>query len=307
MEADIKTLKDTKAVKNSFYVGVVEDINDPQKLDRVRVRVLGINIHEKSGGKNYLKTEELPWANVMSPTVFGMSTGIGISYTPIEGTWVIVVFENNDYQKPLVLGSLKGFVPENQSSDSFGFTDPNKTYPLKDRLNESDTNRLHRNEDYSKTELHKKRDSNLEKAVPITSTGDTLDSTWSQPTELNTKTEYPHNTVIETKSGHIIEIDDTPGNERIHVFHSSGSFYEFRPDGTVSSQVNKDYYNVIKGNKHEVTKGDSQNTVEGNRMESTFGNKGETVGGVYNISSQGPTSVKSATQIFLTGQQIFLN
>jgi hypothetical protein len=119
-EISIKTLKDTKSVKNSFYVGVVEDINDPEKLDRVRVRVMGIHIEKKLGGENHLKTEELPWANVLAPTMFGMSTGIGISYTPVQGTWVLVIFENDDLQKPIVIGTLKGFVTKKQTEDDKG-------------------------------------------------------------------------------------------------------------------------------------------------------------------------------------------
>ena len=44
---------------------------------------------------------------------------------------------------------------------------------------------------------------------------------------------YPHNKVIQTKSGHVIEIDDTENAERIHIHHKSGSFVEFHPDGSV--------------------------------------------------------------------------
>lgn len=39
-------------------------------------------------------------------------------------------------------------------------------------------------------------------------------------------TEYPYNTVTTTKSGHAIELDDTPGHERIHWWHRSGSYEE---------------------------------------------------------------------------------
>jgi len=44
---------------------------------------------------------------------------------------------------------------------------------------------------------------------------------------------YPDNKVTQTKSGHVIEIDDTDGAERIHIHHKSGSYIEFHPDGTV--------------------------------------------------------------------------
>jgi len=44
---------------------------------------------------------------------------------------------------------------------------------------------------------------------------------------------YPNNKVTQTTSGHVIEIDDTPNGERIHIHHKSGSFVEFHPDGSV--------------------------------------------------------------------------
>jgi hypothetical protein len=44
---------------------------------------------------------------------------------------------------------------------------------------------------------------------------------------------YPNNNVYQTKSGHVIEIDDTENAERIHVRHKSGSFIEIHPDGKI--------------------------------------------------------------------------
>jgi hypothetical protein len=61
--------------------------------------------------------------------------------------------------------------------------------------------------------------------------------------------EYPNNAVHATKSGHIIEIDDTDGAERIHVRHKSGSFIEFHPDGAI----------VIKGNGVYIDGGSALN------------------------------------------------
>ena len=66
--------------------------------------------------------------------------------------------------------------------------------------------------------------------------------------------QYPFNRVISTPGGHIIELDDTPDNERIHVYHKSGSYVEFRPDGTV---VNKslDSFDIVSGNKQKYVGG----------------------------------------------------
>lgn len=40
------------------------------------------------------------------------------------------------------------------------------------------------------------------------------------------KAQYPYNTTYTTKSGHAIELDDSITNERIHIWHCSGSFEE---------------------------------------------------------------------------------
>jgi len=302
---DTKTYKNTTSVKGFLYRAIVEDNNDPEKLDRVRVRVLGVHIMEKTGSENVLHTDELPWAEVLAPTLFGMSTGIGISYVPQQGTWVWVFFENNDLQKPVVIGSTKGFVTKKQTD--IGFTDPDKVYPLDDRLQEPDTNRLHRNEKYSLTTLAKERDPNLEKAVKFTTDGHSNSGSWDMPTELNTSTKYPDNNVIETKSGHFIEIDDTPGNERIHVYHTSGSFTEFRPDGTVSSKVIKDNFHVTNNNSYELVKKDKACTIQGNKENTTLKNEYETVSKDWLKSVGKVTSIKAGDNMYLTAKNIFLN
>jgi hypothetical protein len=65
---------------NSFYgdshrwfVGVVEDVNDPFKLGRVRVRVRGLHSELLSE----IDTADLPWAQVGLPTTEGGISGIG--------------------------------------------------------------------------------------------------------------------------------------------------------------------------------------------------------------------------------------
>lgn len=52
---------------------------------------------------------------------------------------------------------------------------------------------------------------------------------------------YPDNKVTQTKSGHVIEIDDTDGAERIHIYHKSGSYIEFHPDGSVVIKTTNTY------------------------------------------------------------------
>lgn len=59
---------------------------------------------------------------------------------------------------------------------------------------------------------------------------------------------YPKNRVIQTAAGHLIEIDDSPGAERIHVWAKGGSFFEFHPDGKVVMKSAGDRYVYVTGN-----------------------------------------------------------
>ena len=56
---------------------------------------------------------------------------------------------------------------------------------------------------------------------------------------------YPYNKALYTESGHIVELDDTRGNERISVEHRSGTFYEIDAEGNQIHRVVNDNYTVI--------------------------------------------------------------
>lgn len=61
--------------------------------------------------------------------------------------------------------------------------------------------------------------------------------------------EYPHNRVIQTASGHVIELDDTPDHERIHIYHKSGSYIEINSEGQVVHKAAAGSIDVTAGTK----------------------------------------------------------
>ena len=68
-----------------WFIGVVEDRHDPEKLGRLRVRCLGIHTSDK----NKIATADLPWASVTLPTTASGISGLGQSPSFIvEGSWV---------------------------------------------------------------------------------------------------------------------------------------------------------------------------------------------------------------------------
>ncbi len=76
---------------------------------------------------------------------------------------------------------------------------------------------------------------------------------------------YPHNTVLAVHGGHYIELDSTPGNERINVYHKTGTTILIDKDGNINITGVKDKTETIGGNLSI--------TVTGNiSIESTGGN-----------------------------------
>lgn len=95
-----------------IFIGKVENRNDPLKLGRCQVRVMGV--HDENPA--VLPTIDLPWAMPISPVNSAASAGIGVSPTGIVlGSIVLVTFTDKDDQTPVILGTLAG-VPQNQNN-----------------------------------------------------------------------------------------------------------------------------------------------------------------------------------------------
>ena len=110
-----------------FFVGVVEDRDDPEQLGRVRVRAFGIHTEDK----DKIPTDTLPWATPVMPYTSASISGIGRSPTgPVEGTWVIGIFlDGGEMQQPAIIGTIVGN-PVEPMDKTKGFSDPNGWYPI---------------------------------------------------------------------------------------------------------------------------------------------------------------------------------
>lgn len=151
--------------------------------------------------------------------------------------------------------------PSSQSqktgSGSIGFRDPNNKYPLKDYIGEPDTNRLARG--IIDGTIVNKKDKSRKITVPKAKD----QGEWDQPVPVY-GSKYPFNKVFETESGHIQEFDDTPGYERIHTYHRSGTFSEIDPQGTQVNYIVGDNFTIMERNGCVSVSGELNITVEGN-------------------------------------------
>ena len=257
-----------------WFVGVVEDRQDPKKLGRVRVRCLGYHSENISD----LPTSDLPWAHPMNPVTSATVSGLG--QTPlgmVEGTWVVGFFQDADEaQQPIIIGTLPG-VPSSLPTKGAGkgFQDRlNANYP---KYTETDVNRLAVNDaDNPHPSLTIRKadratnigradfnpvDLNLAAPAARSLPGD--DGTNFNEPETTYKTQYPYNHVRETEAGHIVEFDDTPNSERIHERHSTGTGYEINEFGDKVQRVKRDNYEIISNDHFAHIKGTHNTTVDG--------------------------------------------
>ena len=81
--------------------------------------------------------------------------------------------------------------------------------------------------------------------------------TWDEPpAKGDTLSKYPFNHAHESEGGHVHEIDDSPGGERLLQQHISGSFTEIHPNGTKVVKVVGDNYEIIVGGSNVLIEGD---------------------------------------------------
>ena len=237
--------------QSGFYhaFGIVEDRIDPEKLGRLRVRWFGIHTDDKT----QLPTDHLPWAQVILP----ISGTPGAVPNVWEGDMVFGFFADGaELQIPVILGTVS--TNRGGGDPLKGFTDPREkatvtlpgqpNVPYSKRTEAPGVNPMSSGAGYAK-----------KTATTATSVGG---KSFSEPANPY-KAVYPYNHVEMSESGHAVEIDDSPGAERIHVYHRSGSFVEFRPDGSIVAKSIKNDHHIILGDSFQYTKGKSSISADG--------------------------------------------
>ena len=111
-----------------WWIGQVEDTEDPKESGRCKVRIVGLHPKECSTVTN----ENLPWAistfPVTTPHIPGACTTVSNQLD--KGVWVIGFFLDNDQQQPCIIGSIGGVAhstdkelsSEDPSEECLGFS-----------------------------------------------------------------------------------------------------------------------------------------------------------------------------------------
>lgn len=222
-----------------WWVGVVEDREDPKQIGRVRVRIYSVHPFKNNGDpdKTALPTEHLPWAvclnTVVSAGLFSTSINDGIGVSPVGlmvGSTVVGFFaDGSDSQIPIVLGSIAGLSGSSETPELPG-------------------NSIEKNSVGAQ-----KNNKKIVASAPFPGEPDNPYAA-----------KYPYNKAMRTEAGHLIEIDDTPTRERIHIFHKSGSYLEMNGSGDIVFKSTRDNYEITTNNNNVYMGGNLNMVVKGN-------------------------------------------
>jgi phage baseplate assembly protein gpV len=106
------------------------------------------------------------------------------------------------------------------------------------------------------------------------------------------RAQYPFNKVVQTESGHVFEVDDTPNFQRLHTYHRSGTYEEIDADGTKVNKIVGDGFEIIQKNKTVFIQGNLNITVNG---EVTITSPSVRITG--NVTIDGETTITGNLQV----------
>ena len=98
---------------------------------------------------------------------------------------------------------------------------------------------------------------------------------------------HPKNQVKKTVTGHIIEIDDTPGNRRMLFRHTSGSGVQMNEDGSIIVSSLENTIHITGGDQKVIVEGDGEISYNGNLTLNVTGDFDLKVGGNFNVVTSG--------------------
>lgn len=285
-------------IKNPlWFVGVVENRNDPRKEGRVQVRAFGVH-----GTNRQIPTERLPWALCISGN-YDPNYPI-----PPLNSWVFGFFlDGRDAQQPMILGLIPTQMTALIDPDTNGWgVIPPQNVDLDAQgsravdFGQPQNSRKARGEEIHNTGVLLQEVNRLDADFSTAVEGLAV----QEPAPAY-NTQYPYNRVIETAAGHSIELDDSPGGKRITIFHNTGSFIEIDNAGIMNVKATGDLFlssmkNVIiiaEGRQMVKVKGDAIISVDGSMTHEVNGDMQQIVRGNYQLSVGGQLNLNGSEEI----------
>jgi len=247
-----------------IWRGCVEDNKDPKRLGRCRIRVLGLHTEVLEEEKKHgVPVKNLIWAEPVMPISEGAVSGYGIWSVPLQGSWVYVFFENGELMSPRYFGSSPG-IPIEGPLEGIGFNDPDLQYPEEGKLNLPDSPRefydYYIEENIDDLDLLEDMEFFEPPEIPgggpensyISVINESLiivedaecGILWEEPNAY-WATEYPHNFMISVHGGLSIELDSTPDNRRLTIYHPSNSRIEINESGDMVMKNTGTRYDIF--------------------------------------------------------------
>ena len=144
------------------------------------------------------------------------------------------------------------------------------------------THRINQDLEDFRVALH----SNIETCIP--------DKKFEQPSSIATSGEpiYPFNHVSYTESGHLFEMDDSPGKERVRLMHRSTTFIEMLKDGDRVDQTIGDKFDMVDGDFKSHSLGSNFQSINGFYDLYVKGNKKTTSPSIFDNTASSAFNVK---------------
>lgn len=269
----------------SIMFGTVEDIDDPNQLNRCKVRCSPIH-----GSAGETPTDTLPWAKTLAP---GMGVGPnqgggggqgGLSLT--KGAQVMVLIPDDNHDDPTIIGVL----PFNNTGGSIiGAAAGGQSSMALGGLNGGPTGGKHE---------------------PATDISKLLlkDSPASFP---QIKGKYPKTHINVSESGMRNILHDVGGETYQAAVHPTGTFTEMQADGNYVTYTIKDRKEAVDGtytlgsekNLVIATNGNLQLKVKGNMLLEVQGDYSEFIAGTVKSKAGGNIDIGTKGQIDIIGEK----
>lgn len=283
----------------NLYRAEVVDNEDPDRYGRVKLKIHGVT--DQGAGK-----DTTVWAEVMQGTTPGLDKMIGVSSVLQVGTMVWCVLENNDPNKPVVVGVLIG---KNDMSDALAgdkyinaqslYTKCGHKIVIDDSEGDEFIYVYHTTGTYIKIDhngdiwVNGVRDCQFDIA---------RDVTWNIGRHLNVNVEGNETVNIKGTSTWTVDGDRTCNFNANETNTTQGNRTETiqgndaeTVQGTDSITVTGDRTATYNANETNTVGSNQSTTIGGSRTESVGSSKSDTIGSSWTMSAGGTTSFTTPT------------